>query len=149
MLRRYLPAELLAIVVATVCATLTDALSNDALLIVVASVVGSTASYYGFIVIREIFQARCAYHAVHVRFTPRAAFTTVRHLALEFGSAELLDSLLFSPMLLYVFIQAVPNLPIAVVLSEVTSSAAFYTTVIIARKVSYKKFHEDHRPVGQ
>lgn len=134
-LRRYLPAELLAIFVATACATLAGVLSNDDLLTIASSVVGSTVAYYGLIVIREIVEARRACHVGHAIFTPRTAFTTVRNLALEFGSAELLDNLLVSPVLLYVFIQAVPNLQIAVVLSEVTSSVAFYTTVVIAHEV--------------
>lgn len=134
-LRRYLPAELLAIVVAAVCATCADAVSNDQLVVVGASIVGSSTGYYGLIVMREMIHARRASHARHIRDTRRAGYTTVRNLALDFGSAELLDSLLFSPALLYLWIQAVPNLQLAVLLGEVASTSAFYSAVVVAHNV--------------
>ena len=56
-------------------------------------------------------------------------------MVLEFGSAELLDSLLFSPVLLYLCIQAVPNLQLAVLLGELASTIAFYTAVIVVHNV--------------
>jgi len=130
-LRRYLPAELLAIAAAMVCATCATIVTNDELLIVAASIAGSTAGYYGLIVIFEIVQTQAAYRARHARYTQRAAFATIRGLMLEFGGAELLDSLLFSPVLLYVCIQVAPNLQLAVVLSELASSTAFYITVAV------------------
>ncbi len=68
-------------------------------------------------------------------FTRRVLYTTSRNLALEFGVAELLDSLLFTPALMYLCLEIVPNLQLAVVLSEVASNAAFYTTAMIMHEL--------------
>lgn len=134
-LHRYLLAELLAVVVAAVCATCADAVSNDQLMIIGASIGGSTTGYYGLIVMHELLHARRASHAGHLRSTRHAGYSTVRTVVMTFGSAELLDSLLFSPVLLYLCIQAVPNLQFAVLLGELASTIAFYTAVIVVHDV--------------
>jgi hypothetical protein len=58
---------------------------------------------------------------------------TLRGLIVDFGSAEILDSLLFSPLLLHLCLRMLPNLHVAVVLSELASTTAFYTAVFAAR----------------
>ena len=69
------------------------------------------------------------------RYIRRRACVTLRGLVLEFGSAEVLNSLLVSPVLMYISIQPVPNLQLAVVLNEIADSVAFYSTVVVARIV--------------
>ena len=126
---------LLAVVVAALCATCVDAVSNDQVLIVGASIVGSTTGYYGLFVIREMMHTRRVTQGRHLRSTRRAGYSTVRTVVVDFGSAELLDSFLFSPVLLYLCIQAVPNLQLAVLLGELASTIAFYSVVFVVHAV--------------
>jgi hypothetical protein len=127
-LQRYLPPEVVASAIAVGCAPYTDTLINNDLLTVLISTWSSSAGYYGVLLTRELIYARQADRAP-------AVWITLRNLVLEFSAAELLDSVLFSPVLMYVCIQLVPNLQLAVALSELTSTAAFYTTVSVAHNL--------------
>lgn len=119
-LRRYGWAELAALVLAVTCATLADTWTNNVLLLA-ASAYGSI-SYYGVLLVREMVENR------------RAVGVTMRTLVVEFGSAEALDSLVFSPVLLGMCVALVPNVALAVVLSESASTAMFYAFVMVGRK---------------
>jgi hypothetical protein len=54
---------------------------------------GENLGYYGTVLTRELRARR----ARNGRLTPAAVLRTIRNLALEFGGAELLDSLLIRP----------------------------------------------------
>ncbi len=77
-----------------VCALLADTWTNNVLLLA-TSAYGGSIGYYGALIGREMIHER------------RAAVVTVRALKVESGSAEVLDSVVFSPVLLYVCVALV------------------------------------------
>jgi hypothetical protein len=122
-------AETAALVVAIVGATLTSMLTTNQLVLIAVSAYGASASYYGVLLGHAFITNR----RDHPETGHHTMIGMLRGLILDFGSAEILDSLLFSPLLLYLCLRMLPNLQIAVVLSELASTAAFYTAVLGAR----------------
>jgi hypothetical protein len=141
-LRRYLPAELVALAVAVGSVTLAAMLTSNELILVAAGVYSGSASYYGVLVAHMYITNRRAHPTVDGHSARQALIGRVRGLMLDFGSAELLDSLLFSPLLLYLCLRALPNHQLAVVLSEFVSTIVFYTTVIVARMARTSLAHQ-------
>lgn len=130
-LARYLPPEIASLIAAVVSATLADVLIDNALLLALVSMASASASYYGVLLGRELIHVRQAHRARGIGHQRRAACAAIRGLALDFGGAELLDSLVFSPALLYLCMKTAPNLQLAVALSELVGAIAFYITAAL------------------
>lgn len=101
------------------------------MLLVAVSAYSGSIGYYGVLFCRALADNRQAPHASFATCTRCAVGATARRLVLDFGSAELLDSLLFSPLLLYVCITTITNIQCAVIVSEIASTIAFYATVLL------------------
>lgn len=67
-------------------------------------------------------------------YAPYSRRRTIRTLLMTLGSAELVDSLLLSPLLFYLALHLLPNQQLAVVVSEVVSTLALYGTVALVRR---------------
>lgn len=132
-LRHYLLAELVGLAVAVVSITLANHMTNNVLLLMAVSLYSGTIGYYSVLSLHAL----CAEQPIQlVAARPRAhshVISTVRTLLFELGSAELLDSLLISPLLLYGCLHLLPNQQLAVVLSELISTLAFYATVVVVQ----------------
>lgn len=143
-LRRYGPAELAAILAALACVTLAALLTNNELVLALTSACSTVAGYYGVMFAREL--TRQVRSGASLRPATAAA---ARNLALEFGGAEALDSLLVSPMLVYLCMQSLPNPHVAVTVSELASSVVFYTLVITARQTRLARLRREQRSVSR
>lgn len=113
----HLLAETAAVSLTMLTITLAGNLTTNDFVLVIVSVASSITGYYGVIV---------AYHWME---EGRSLLHSFQALILEYGSAEVLDCLIVSPLLLYLCLQSLPNLQFAVVLSDLASSAAFYVVV--------------------
>jgi hypothetical protein len=131
LLRRYLLAEVVALMVAILSITLASRLTNSMFILIAASVYSSSTGYYSVLFVHTLYAER------HIQRTGpgdcllNSVVSTAYTLLLELGAAELLDSLLVSPLLLYLCLSMLPNHQLAVVLSELVSTLLFYTNVLI------------------
>ena len=132
-LRRYLLAELVGLAVAVVSITLANCMTGNVLLLMAASLYSGTLGYYTVLFLHLLLAERPRVLPASVGHWRSQVVNTVQTVLLEVGSAELLDSLLFSPILLYGALQLLPNQQLAVVLSEVLSTLAFYATVAVVQ----------------
>lgn len=132
-LRRYLLAESAGLTGAVVSITLANRLTDNALLLMAASLYSGTVAYYGVLILHLMLVEQPRILLANAGHWRNHAVNTVHTVLLEVGSAELLDSLLFSPMLLYCSLHLLPNQQLAVVLSEVLSTLAFYAIVVIVQ----------------
>ena len=64
--------------------------------------------------------------------THRSARVLLRQIALEFGPAELLDSLLIRPTALYIGITMIPNLAFGIIAGQTAANLCFYVPTIIS-----------------
>jgi len=119
-LKRYLPAEAVslaaAMLVGSGAAMLSD--SNPAI-IAMAAAWAETTSYYATMLLRE--------RRAHPR---QRLWRTLRNLALEFGIAEVLDSVLLRPTLMYVAGQLVADARLGVLIGKFAADVVFYIPTI-------------------
>lgn len=121
--RRYLPAELLSLAVTLIIATAALALTGSQVAAALAGTWAEFLAYYGLIIARDLRAAG--------RPTPRKAAATLLRIALEFGPAELLDSLLIRPAALYAGLALAPAAPAAGLLAgKLAADLVFYLPTI-------------------
>ena len=123
-LRRYLPAEAISVLAILVASTTILGLTGN---IWLAALVGAWAeflAYYGLFIARALWASK--------RVTPRAVLTTLRNLVLEFGPAELLDSLLVRPAALALALALVPHPALATLVGKLAADIVFYLPTIVS-----------------
>ena len=115
-LRRYGPAELVAIVGAVVGYAVAEALTSSAAAAAYGAAVGDNVAYYGLLLARE---ARA-----------RSVFTAARALVVEFGPAEVLDAALVRPAFMVLAVAALGPV-VGVVVAKLAADLVFYVPVIV------------------
>jgi hypothetical protein len=120
-LRRYLPAELVSIPIAIFCAWLAATLTGSVAAAAVAGTWGENLGFYGMMLAREL--ARRGVWALPA---------VLCDLALEFGPAEALDSLLLRPALMYAGLSIIPNLALGILAGEIAADIVFYVPTIVS-----------------
>ncbi|MCE7989921.1 MAG: hypothetical protein DYG89_52910 [Caldilinea sp. CFX5] len=133
-LRRYLLAEVVGLLVALGSITLTSRLTDNTFLLVAVSVYSGAVGYYSTLFLSLFYALRRVKPLAGDRSLPYSRRRKIRTLLMTLGSAELVDSLLLSPLLLYLALHLLPNQQLAVVVSEVVSTLAFYGTVALVRR---------------
>jgi len=123
-LRRYGPAELIALLGALAGYVLLEAATASHVAAAYGAALGDNLGYYGFIVAREI-RAKVVGRPHPVR----GAVRVCRGLALEFGPAELLDSTIVRPACVTVATGAF-GMALGVLVAKVAADLVFYVPVI-------------------
>lgn len=126
-LRRYLLAELLGTLCALLGASLAFALTDNP---TASAVVGGWAENLGF-------YGRMLACDLHRTTTLRGGMRILRDLALEFGPAEAVDSLL-RPALMCMAVAFLPDLHAGVFVGKVAADLVFYGLAIVARERQLK-----------
>src|SRR5258705_87493 len=130
-LRRYGPAEVVGLVTAVLGSSLTWAISANQILAAYGGSLGENIGFYGVIVGREMWTDRRACHRQGVSYGPRAWLRTALNLGLEFGGAEVLDSLIIRPLAMGLGAQYLGR-QWGVVAGKLVSDVAFYVPVLIS-----------------
>ena len=124
---RYLPAELACTSVALACASLVAGAGAEA--IAVAGTAGEVAAFYVVMLARELSQRRGGLAALP---------GVLRDLALEFGPAEALDSLLLRPALLYAGVLLAPHPALGAFAGKLGADVVFYSLAIASRGLAQR-----------
>jgi len=130
---RYLPAEILGTLTALAAAWTAHAASGSLVSAAIAGTIGEGLAYYGCIALRE---AR-SYRACHRRHAaPKRLWLTgsrtVRALLLEFGPAELVDSFLARPFLMYLMPGVLHSFTAGILAGKLAADVVFYSLAISA-----------------
>lgn len=123
-LARYGPSELLSLAATLLSTWATLALTGSVVLAAVIATWVEFMAYYGVIVGRALF---CA----GVR-SPLAVLAIARDLALEFGPAEILDSLLIRPAALSLGLSLIPWPAAGAIAGKLAADLLFYLPTIIS-----------------
>jgi hypothetical protein len=122
--RRYGPAELLALIGALAGWLAADLATGNTLVAAYAAALGDNVAYYGFLATREVRA-----HRTVAGSRLGAGLRAFGALAIEFGPAEALDSLLVRPACVAVGVAALG--PVAGVLAgKLVADLVFYVPVI-------------------
>jgi hypothetical protein len=120
-LRRYLPAELVCTPIALLSAWLAVTLTGSTAVAAIAGTWGENLGFYGMMLARELG-----------RRGVRALPAILRDLALEFGPAEALDSMLLRPALMYTGMILAPSPALGIVAGKLAADICFYVPAIVS-----------------
>ncbi len=124
-IKRYLPAEILAVIGALLGGLIINVLFRNSVLTALGATWGENIGYYGIIILRDLKKQR------HV-------FKVIRNLILEFGPAEYLDSFLIRPFMMYFFPRILNNLTLGLIAGKFAADFIFYIPTIISYELKNK-----------
>lgn len=133
---RYLPLEVLGTITALAAAWAAYEASGSLALAAIAGALGESVGYYVLVVVRS---ARGHAASARVRALPgvggrawAATWLTARSVAAEFGPAELVDTLVVRPALLWAASAIWGAAPLAWLVGKLAADAVFYTVAIVS-----------------
>lgn len=135
--RRYLPAELAGLSATLLCAWVVMELSHNAVFTALVTTWTESLAYYGSMIIREL--------RMRPQLTPLTVPAVLRDIVLEFGLAELLDSMLIRPAALYLAFSLLPHVGLAVIAGKFVADVVFYIPTI----VSFELLRQRARPITE
>lgn len=129
-LTRYLPLE----IVATACALAgglgAAALVANAAVIAYAATWAENAGFYGYALVREV-RGNVGSTRASILAVGKALLPSTRTILLEFGPAEILDSLVVRPTCMLIMTQMTGNLPLGLLLGKLLADLAFYGLAVV------------------
>ena len=125
--RRYLPSEAAGVLAATLCGLLALWATGEPVWATTAAVAGEGFAYYGVIFGREL---RWRLQGGASR-SLRLVLVIGRDLLLEFGPAELTDTLLVRPLMIYAGLSIVPVAWLGIALGKLAADFFFYVPTIV------------------
>ena len=134
-LRRYLPAEAAGTLTMLAAGIAVAGLSVPA---VVIGIVASQAESVGFYAVAGIAVWREQRRVAPSRGRLRSLLKVLLLLVLEFGPAELLDTLLVRPLFMTIAVLAIPDLGWALVAGKIAADVVFYVLAATAFRVTEK-----------
>jgi uncharacterized membrane protein YeiH len=141
-LKRYLPAEIISMILTVVSAELAFGYTENKLTTaLVATVIGNTA-YFGCILLTDMLATRKHCLLNQQTYTLHVFFKNIRALGVEFGIAEVFDTLLIRPFLMYYLPILLNSLPWGTFLAKVTADITFYIPAIISYELSKKRLRD-------
>ncbi|TGE10486.1 hypothetical protein [Hymenobacter fodinae] len=145
-LRRYLPAEVLSVVATLAGATLVLRSTHSPLSAALAGTWAGNVAYFGYLLLQDM---RLAYRLRHARGLPYTWGTfgqNVRALVVEFGLAEVADSFLIRPVLMYYLPRWLGHFGAGILLAKLLADVSFYVPAIISYELSKKRLRKFDEP---
>lgn len=138
--RRYLPAELLSVVATLAGAGLAWHLGpGQELRAALAGTWAGNVAYFGWLLLQDVRHTQRALRAAGRRYTRRTFGQNVRALVVEFGPAELLDSLLIRPALMVWLPRLLGSRNGGILVAKLLADVTFYIPAIISYELSKKR----------
>ena len=125
--RRYLPAEIIGTVTAVLGAYGVHALTHSTVAAAIAGSISETIGFYSYFAVRDGSRLYAKHHT-HPPFK-RAMLTawhTVRDMLIEFGPAEIVDSLFFRPFCMYMGPHLLHNFGVGLIAGKIVADIIFY-----------------------
>jgi uncharacterized YccA/Bax inhibitor family protein len=138
-IKRYLPAEIISIVVTLISSVLTYKLTKSNLTTALVGTWVGNIGYFGTILLTDIFKTNRALALKNKSYTFKTFGLNIRALFVEFGVAEFFDSLFVRPTLMYYIPIWVNDISMGVIIAKFAADITFYVPAIIAYELSKKK----------
>lgn len=138
-IKRYLPAEIISIVVTLISSVLTFKITQNNLTTALVGTWVGNIGYFGTILLTDVFKANRDLALKNKPYTLKTFGLNVRALFVEFGIAEFFDSIFVRPTLMYYFPIWVNDISLGVILAKFAADITFYVPAIIAYELSKKK----------
>ncbi|MBK0402484.1 hypothetical protein I5M27_05770 [Adhaeribacter sp. BT258] len=138
-LKRYLPAEILSIAATLLAASLTFKYTESGVKTALAATWAGNIFYFGYILVLDVWHTRKAARQNGMVYSSKTFIRNLRALFIEFGIAEVFDSFLIRPALMYYLPLLLGNLSWGILLAKLLADVSFYVPAIISYEFSKKK----------
>ncbi|RYD55434.1 MAG: hypothetical protein EOP56_16125 [Sphingobacteriales bacterium] len=138
-LKRYLPAEVISVAATVLSALIAYELSGNRIATALISTWAGNIGYFGYIILFDVFETRRTLHSQDRPYTSAIFYKNIKALAVEFGIAEVLDSLLIRPALMYYVPIWMNNMALGSIVAKLVADITFYIPAIIGYEMSKKK----------
>lgn len=138
-IKRYLPAEIISIILTLISSLLTYKLTKNNLTTALVGTWVGNIGYFGTILLSDIFKTKRAFTPKNKSYTFKTFGLNVRALFVEFGIAEFFDTLFVRPTLMYYLPIWVNDISLGVIIAKFAADITFYVPAIIAYELSKKK----------
>ena len=128
--RRYLPCEIASTVVEFAAAGIAYHMSRSIAAAAVAATIGQFVGYYA---VAYVAALRWTVNAADPPGYPRALLTALRSVLVEFGAAELLDSMIVRPIAFYAMPLLLGHVGAGWIAAKIIADLTFYACAIYSR----------------
>lgn len=139
---RYSPAEIVSLIGTMVSAWLVFQSTGNRIETAVAGTIGGNAGYFGTILLQDIIKTKKQLHLENRSYTFTTFLKNIRALFIEFGFAEVLDTFLIRPFLLYEMPIWLGNLTWGLVAAKFAADVTFYLPAILFYEWSKKQYRK-------
>ncbi len=136
---RYGLAEIISLTLTLIASWLTFELTKSNIKAALVATWVGNIGYFGPILIQDILLAKKQLESVGKKYTRHTFYKNARALFVEFGVAEVFDTLLIRPTLLYYCPLWLGNRTLGIVIAKFASDITFYVPAIISYELSKKK----------
>ncbi len=137
-IKRYLPAEICAIIGAITGGLTIHFLFTNPYLTALGGTWGENIGYYGKIVYQDLKQRTKQDRKLSII----GILKTIRNLIVEFGPSEYIDSFIIRPVMMYIFPQIIKNVFIGLFIGKLVADITFYIPTIISYEFRKKVFKD-------
>jgi hypothetical protein len=141
-LKRYGLAEVISLSLTVLCAWLAFHFTQNKITTALVGTWGGNIGYFGTILIEDILLATKQLRAVGKQYSLETFYKNVRALFVEFGIAEIFDTLFIRPTLMYYIPIWIGDLSWGVVVAKFAADITFYIPAIISYELSKKKLRD-------
>jgi hypothetical protein len=143
-LKRYLPAEILSVIATLVSALFTFKITGSNLTTALVGTWAGNLAYFGYILAADVWKTRKACLQNGSPYQVKTFIRNLRALLVEFGLAEVFDSFLIRPALMYYLPKLTGNLATGVLLAKFLADITFYVPAIIGYEFTKRKLRDFH-----
>jgi hypothetical protein len=141
-LRRYGPAELLSLGATLGAAAATVRAGGSGVVVAWAATWAGNVVYFGYLLGQDVWHTRAALRAQGRAYSLGTLGRNVRALVVEFGVAEVFDSFLIRPALMYWLPRWLHSVPQGVLAAKFLADLTFYVPAIISYELSKHKLRK-------
>ena len=141
--KRYLPAEIVGTLTAIGAASIAHIFSHNPVFIAYIATLGEAIGFFSTIFIQQFLTFSKKRKIENKQFSLSDISKIISHVLLEFGPAEILDSLVLRPFFMYLFPSLVKNFTLGILLGKIAGDITFYLLVILSYEMKKKlKFYK-------
>lgn len=130
--KRYLPAEIVGTLTAIGAASIAHLFSDNHVFIAYIATLGEAVGFFSTIFIQHFLTFSKKRKTENKQFSLSNISKIISHVLLEFGPAEILDSLVLRPFFMYLFPLLVKNFTLGILLGKIAGDITFYLLVILS-----------------
>jgi hypothetical protein len=140
--KRYGLAEVISLTLTVLSSWLSFELTQNKITTALVGTWVGNVGYFGTILVEDILLANKQLRAVGKQYSIDTFFKNVRALFVEFGIAELFDTLFIRPTLMYYVPIWMGDLSWGVVVAKFAADITFYIPAILSYELSKKKWRD-------